>query len=91
MAILRDSGKFSTEETQIIIFSGSTVLFRAIEEEDGFKFMTATAQEDSCDLQPFADQESLNQKSRSFFLEIDRAYTGKCDLKGRPYVEAFSF
>lgn len=87
MAKIKRSSKLSSDEDEQCVYSGSFVFFRIVAEGDQFKFMTATACEDTGEFRPFHDQHRLIAATMSVLLELGKEWVNKDDWAGRPYVE----
>lgn len=90
MPKVRNSTKLATDQ-QHIISSQAVVFFRVTLETDGYKLMTATADEDTGKLKAYEAQERLMSSTLSVLTDLDCKCVLKEDHAGRPYIEARGF
>ena len=88
MPIVQNSTKLSTQSNQYIICSESFVFFRVVLENDGFKFMTATASEDAGNFKAYDSQDRLIYSTIATLNDLDWEYLQKQDHTERRYIEA---
>lgn len=90
MPIIQNSTKLATDQ-QYVISSQAVVFFRVTLEADGYKMMTATADEDTGKLKAYESQDRLISSTLFILGDIGRKSKQKDDHAGRPYMEARGF
>lgn len=91
MAFVQKSSKLETERLQYIVCSQSTVFFRVVAENNGYKFMTATAPENDGSFNPYTKPNRLISSTRVALNDVGYPFDNKEDHKGRSYLEARGF
>lgn len=90
MPIVQKSTKLATDQ-QHVISSQNIVFFRVTLEVDGYKMMTATADEDTGKLRAYVSQDSLMSSTLSVLNDVSWKSEQKEDCSRRPYIEARGF
>lgn len=87
MALLEPSNKLSQIQREYRVCSKPYVFHRVIGVGDEFRFMTATASEDTGSFRAYEDQSSLINATIQALQLFDLDAEMKLDHAGRPYVE----
>lgn len=90
MALLEPSNKLSQLQTEFRICSKSYVFHRLIRVGSEYRFMTATASEDTGGFRAYEDQSSLINATIHALQRFDLDAEMKLDHAGRPYVETMT-